>query len=462
MFVGLSGIMRGRVEDEAMTRFGAVLMMLSFAVAGVHRTMGADLMAGVARIDLTPPMSMKATLGGYGERMNKPATGVHDRIYAKALVLSDGTHRFALVTADILAFPSAIKTAVLGKLTDAGWKPDQIMLLPSHSHTSIEMNAINPMNLLRIPQIGLFQKELYDLTVANLTKVITEAAHDLVPVTVGTTSIPLTGWNRNRRRGNQATDPDLTVTRIDKVGGEPFAVLVNWTAHPTLMDAEDMMFSGGWPGHLQRTLAALIGRGVVAMFYNGAEGDQSPVPRPDTEGRPTTAPSAVSNWERAERYGRELAIVVWRVWEKIQPTRSPRLAYHLEEVSLPPPACHPDFMKTGGAEYGLSPEIMQPILATMMPRKTAIGYLRLGDLLIVGIPGEMAAEMGMHIKQKVRESTGAKHVVIGGLANEWISYILSAEEYDKGGYESSVSFYGRTLGQTIVEGALRGAVHLKP
>ena len=64
------------------------------------------------------------------------------------------------------------------------------------------------------------------------------------------------------------------------------------------MDEEDMLFSGDWPGHLQRTLEALIGQGITAMFYNGAEGDQSPTPPAD----------AGSNWERAERYGREMAI----------------------------------------------------------------------------------------------------------------------------------------------------------
>ena len=64
--------------------------------------------------------------------------------------------------------------------------------------------------------------------------------------------------------------------------------------------------------------------------------------------------------------------------------------------------------------------------------------------------------MGMSIKLQVRQITGIQHVVIGELANEWVSYILSAEEYKKGGYEASVSFYGETLGQVIVEGALNG------
>jgi len=404
------------------------------------------LKAGVARVDLTPPMELKAPLGGYGARMSKPAVGVHDRIFAKGIVISDGTKRFALVTADVLAFPPGFKSAVIESLADAGWRSGQIMLLPSHSHTSIDMSALNPKNTLGIPQIGFFHKELYDLTVARLAQVITEASKDPVAVSVSTRTIQLHGWNRNRRQDNAAYDADLTVTRIDKVTGQPLAVLVNWTAHPTFMGPYDMMFSGGWPGHLQRTIEALIGHGVTAMYYNGAQGDQSPIPRKDSGG----------NWERAECYGRELGIIVCREWQKIKPILSPAFSYHAEEIKLPKCTWHPDFMKTGGSEYGLSEEIMEKVIALMAPQKTVSGSLRLGSLMIIGIPGEIAAQLGMSLELQARQITGIQHVVIGGLANEWVSYILSAEEYKKGGYEASVSFYGEALDQVIVEGALRG------
>ena len=69
----------------------------------------ARLTAGTARVDITPPPEMKVALGGYGERMSRPAEGVHDRVFAKALVVSDpdGKRRYALLTADILGFPPA-------------------------------------------------------------------------------------------------------------------------------------------------------------------------------------------------------------------------------------------------------------------------------------------------------------------------------------------------------------------
>jgi neutral ceramidase len=410
---------------------------------------GAELMAGIARVDITPPLELNAPLGGYGERMNRPAEGVHDRIFAKALVLSDGKQKFALVTADIVGFPPPVKPALVSQL-GAGWSADQIILLASHSHTSIEMNAINPLNTFQIPQIGIFSQRVYEFVMKRLEQVVRDAEGRLVPVTVGTSSIPLEGWNRNRR-GGTVVDNELTVTRIDKTDGKPLAVLVNFTAHPTFMSGEDMQFSGDWPGHLQRTLESLIGEGVTAMYYNGAEGDQAPQGRPD---------AGDSRWERAERYGRDIGIQAWKQWQKTQTQANTALAYHSQTVKLPERTWHPDFTKTGGEEYGLNETLLKEMLPRMFPTEANLISLRLGDLLIVGIPGEMSASLGLKIKADAKRFSGAAHPVIGGLADAWLSYILPASEYRKGGYETSVSFYGETLGDTIVAGAIEGVKEL--
>lgn len=419
--------------------------------AGAEQAGASELKAGVARVDLTPPLELNAPLGGYGERMNRPAEGVHDRIFAKALVLTDGKQKFALVTADIVGFPPPVKPTLIGRLADGDWTKDQIMLLASHSHTSIEMNAINPANTFQVPQLGIYSPRVFDFVMERLVHVVQDAQRQLVPVSVGTSSISIDGWNRNRR-GGAMTDKELTITRVDTTEGKPLAVLVNFTAHPTFMSGEDMLFSGDWPGHLQRTLESLIGEGVTAMYYNGAEGDQAPIGRSD---------AGNSRWERAERYGRDLGIVAWKQWQQTKTLQNVAFAYHLHTIPLPERTWHPDFMKTGGAEYGLNEKLLKEMLPRLFPSQAESISLRLGDLLIVGIPGEMAASLGLKVKSESRRITGASHPVIGGLADVWISYILPAEEYRRGGYESSVSFYGDKLGDTIVSGAIAGVDELK-
>jgi len=427
--------------------FVVTFLILTIANLGAGAS---TLRAGVSRVNLTPPLEMKAALGGYGARMSKPATGEHDAIWAKALVLVQDERKFAVVTADVLAFPPGFKAAVLKRLATNGWSANQVLLLPSHSHTSIDMMALHPGNVFGIPQVGIFQKELFERTAGQLAKSIQEAQKNLVSITAASSTISVPNRNRNRRHAGAAHDMGLTVTRIDADKGRPLAVLVNWTAHPTFMDAEDMQFSGGWPGHLQRTVEALIGQGVTVMFYNGAEGDQSPTP-----------PDCSSHWERAERYGREMGILAWRAWEKIQPQEVKVFDYHTEAITLPRRQSHPDFMKTGGAEYGLNEAMMKEFLDRLVPAQTHCTCLRLGELVILGAPGEMAAQLGLEAKSKARQITGASCVTIGGLADEWISYILSAEEYRKGGYEASVSFYGETLGETLVEGIIHSAQGLR-
>lgn len=441
-------VMRRRKNQCRLLVCIVVVLLLA---CGPEQIRAAELKAGVARVDLTPPMSLKATLGGYGARMGRPAEGVHDRVFAKALVLAEGTRKFVVVTADVLGFPPAVKPALLERLGESGWKSEQILLLPSHSHTSLEMGQINPKNIFGIPQIGIYNAELYELTVDNLVAVIRQAEKDLVDVSVGTSSRKIAGWNRNRRVQGGVTDEALTLTRVDKLDGSPLAVLVNFTAHPTIMAAENMLFSGGWPGHLQRTLESLIGEGVTVMYYNGAQGDQSPVSRPD---------SGPSRWERAEKYGRELALVCRQSWKTTVTERDVAFGYHLQPFSLPERTAHRDFMQTGGSEYGLSKLLMSELLPRLFPENSASGSLRLGELVIVGVPGEAAAELGLTIKARTREITGAQHAVIGGLANEWVSYILSAEEYERGRYEASISFYGAKLGETVVAAAVEGVKQL--
>ncbi len=424
-----------------------LLAMVAVCLLFAPSAHAAELAAGAASVVLTPPMEMKAALGGYGARMSRPAEGVHDPVFAKALVVSDGDRRFVILTADILGFPPAFKPALVERLASDGWTSERIMLLPSHSHTSIEMNAINPANVFGIKQIGIYDQELFEWTITRCRSVILAAANDLKPVTIGTSSRAIDGWNRNRRDRGGPTDNALTVTRIDTTDGKPLTVLVNFTAHPTFMGAEQMLFSGGWPGYLQRKLEALIGYDVIVMFYNGAEGDQSPVNRLN---------SGSDRWVAAEQYGGGLASQAMDLWRTITPHRDIVFAFHAQPIDLPTLRWHPDFMKTGGDEYGLSEKLLQKVLPLIFPRKTTSGILRLGDLVIVGIPGEMAAELGLEIKKKASEITGTAHATIGGLANEWISYILSAEQYERGGYEASVSFYGSELGRHVVEGAVTG------
>jgi neutral ceramidase len=165
----------------------SVCMMGGWRTRGIEMAAAASLKAGVAHVDLTPPLEIGASLGGYGERMSRPAEGVHDRIFAKALVLTEGKRKFAVVTVDIVGFPPPIKTTLVERLAAEGWTTEQLMLLPSHSHTSIDLNAINPANTFNVPPIGIYNPRAF--VMVRLVQVIRDAESVMAPVSLGTSSI---------------------------------------------------------------------------------------------------------------------------------------------------------------------------------------------------------------------------------------------------------------------------------
>jgi hypothetical protein len=214
-----------------------------------------------------------------------------------------------------------------------------------------------------------------------------------------------------------------------------------------------MLVSAEWPGYLQSNLQNLIGQGVTAMYFNGSEGDQSTVLNSDKKG-----------YDKIEIYGKLIADKAYDLFKVIKPKEVKDFNYSYNIIPLPEHVAHPSFMKTGGEEYGLNEKTVKIVMDVLGPREVGLGAVRIGDLLISGIPGEMTAVLGLKVKKTIKDS-GIKYVAIGGLANEWISYILSSDQYLHGeGYESSVSFYGSGLGEAISSGAIKTAIplsHLK-
>lgn len=75
--------------------------------------------------------------------------------------------------------------------------------------------------------------------------------------------------------------------------------------------------------------------------------------------------------------------------------------------------------------------------------------LRVGNLYIVAIPGELTTMSGRRMRNAVTEAIkenqpgGADpHVVIAGLSNVYTHYIATYEEYQKQRYEAASTLYG--------------------
>ncbi len=415
-------------------------------LAGSGVAAAAPLEAGVATANITPdPAKYHVPLGGYGERMNAPATGIHDYTLAKVLVLRQGDRKFALVTLDLLGVPRSLRDAVLARLDGTGIGSDNLMLSASHTHASVEMNALNDKNVFGIPNIGIFDQALLDFTADQIADGIKQANQKFVPVRVGTESMQVEGLNRNRR-GDASLDKELTVTRIDSDRGDPLVVFVNFTAHPTHVNEKVMEISAEWPGYLQREVEAFTG--ATCMYSNGAEGDVAP-----------SGGTGPSPFARAEDHGRKLAVHVLDLLKTIKTSPEVTFDFSMSTLNLPPRTPPPALLEEAGPEYGLNETNIKPLIDALCPETSYIGVLRLGDLLAVSIPGELFSMLGLELKNSLR-AAGAPHPIVVGLGNEWISYMMPPEEFDQGGYEPGVSFYGVRLGPEVVEQGIAAGKNL--
>jgi hypothetical protein len=84
-------------------------------------------------------------------------------------------------------------------------------------------------------------------------------------------------------------------------------------------------------------------------------------------------------------------------------------------------------------------------------KTTEVQALAVGDdLAIVGLPGEVFAELGL----AVRERSPFAHTLVLGLANEAIGYVPTRRAYDEGGYEPTSSRLQPGGGERLVDEAL--------
>jgi hypothetical protein len=81
---------------------------------------------------------------------------------------------------------------------------------------------------------------------------------------------------------------------------------------------------------------------------------------------------------------------------------------------------------------------------------TALTIVTIGNLAIVGIPGEPFVELGLALKR----SPHFAHTFVAGYCNDLIGYIPTRAAYDEGGYEVDTARIAAGSGEEIVAAAL--------
>jgi hypothetical protein len=374
---------------------------LTASVAGAG-----ELKAGAAKVEITPPTGF--AMWGYGSRHDQPSEGVLDPLHARALVLSTGTEKIALVSLDLGRAPTRQSTAAIrARLKDAGI--EHIFLCGSHTHHGPVLE-LDDWPDARTSYVRRLEQKLAD--------VILEANKALKPARLGLASkeVPL-NRNRHSKRDDKPVDRELLVLRLEGADGKPIAHAVNFAAHPTMTSEKVRKFSADYPG----ALAALVEKetGAPCLFLQGAAGDLSTNPGENAG---------------PEKFGQALGREALALAKTIRCKESKEAALVVKEE---------DFVFKSRVDLsnamlrGLYERAFFPKLVDFYEREYREGVrphltvaLLDGRIGFVGVSGEFFCGHSLSLKRRAR----LEHLLFLGYCNDYQQYFPTIEAAAEGGY----------------------------
>ncbi len=273
----------------------------------------AQLQAGVAKVDITDR-----------------TVPVNDPLYAKALVLRDGDTTAAIITVDAVAIGQLgrIKNDFLPNVRaqlqkELNIAPSHVLINASHCH-------------------GIVCADVEQRTV----QAVKDAYRNLVPVKVGAGRGHENRIMENRRLwlkdGSETdvrhayslapddqivrigpTDPDIGLLRLDRLNGQPLAIVYNFAVHP-IQTVPSRGNTADITGFASQAIEDALGGGAIAIFLQGCCGDINPVQYKD-----------VHNPRDAEPLGNQLGLSAVRALRKIQTREDGGLRVINEALLLP-------------------------------------------------------------------------------------------------------------------------------
>lgn len=392
------------------------------------------LCAGVAQIDITPPIGMAMT--GYIARAGN-ATGVHDPLYAKAFVVDNGAQQAAILACDVLGFHKRFVDTVRAAIEAATGIPGaNVMITGSHTHAGPATMFLQECGEPDEAWMPVLRQQLV---------AVTQTAHAArQPAQFGAGRGRFTAGVHNRRSPGDIMDPEVGIIQVTDKQGAPLAILVNYACHPTCLTGENQLFSAEYPGRL--TTQVQQATGAITLFITGAIGDVGPAER---------------GWPVYEAIGSGLAATVLRTlptlaqedWHTVNVTTKPltlpllplptteQLTQFLDQHQTPLTEAEKTqdwirakiqlAMQQWGERTRVAIQEKRPTVV-----ETEVQVIRLGDIALVSAPGELFVELGLAIKY----GSGAKQMFICGFANDNIGYIPARRAYPHGGYEVAEAY----------------------
>lgn len=389
--------------------------------------LSASLWVSTAKVDITP--SEPLPLGGYTERGARLSEPGGDHLFARAVVFTSGKTRIAMVSAEMLTIPESLVREVRRRIPS----DVTLFLAATHTHSAPDSQMLNERMTFSIPGIAKFNPKWLDWYAARIAQSVTTALGHSKPLEGLDLTERHVAANVGRRKF-ASPDTMLTVVWPHSPYRRRPPIFLEYAAHGTVLGAKNMRLSGDWPGEVASALGTPI--------FQGAIGDVLPfAPEKDEH---------VALQNEAIRVLQGIGPPFEPAWSPGQPIRAVSFP-----ISLNPVKAHPTMAKA----YGVPAAFAQGIVQQFAPPFAQITAVRLGKLAIVGVPGEPTSILGREIRDAGRRM-GFSSVLVCSHVNGWMGYILDPEDFDRGGYEATLSFYGREEGAKVVEAGIEALKEL--
>ena len=434
---------------------------------------------GFAEVNINPPLGIFV----HGYYIDRFAEGFLDDLMASAMALRCGEKTILLLAVDNCLIRTPIADDYRQKIAQAtGVDATCVFICASHTHTgpeaSIKEDAAE--NIREYTQfLGRRLADVARMALADLKEAKMGFALGTAPDRIAyirrykmkdgstMTCPPINDPGIDHPIGE--LDQRVNVLRFDRAGGESI-VLVNYGVHADTVNGN--LISSDWPGWMRRTLEKALD-GVKCMFFPGAEGDVGSTHVNPTGGDMNDTEISFDNEMKspgmARFVGRALAGTVLQVYDKVEyvdvnsidciqktlriPTNMPTaeqlpLAHKYKELHeagrddlIPYTAMElttvvAEALRMCELENG--PEYIDLILTGV----------RIGNVALVGIPGEPFTDVGVGIK----EAEGWDLILPCGLTNGYEGYFPTQSAFDEGGYEARTSRYKAGVAEKIIAG----------
>ena len=387
-------------------------------------------------------------IAGFGT--NRPAQGVHDPQWVRAIALRNNGVTVAMASVDAIGLfhNEVIK---IRKMVDPSLNIDHIVVSSTHCHEVADTMKIwsfwKRIKGLDIPVIGFDKRYLQNLQ-EKAVEAIEEAVRGLQPADMYCARLELNkpGFIEDTRKPI-VIDQNVYLWRFTKPDtDETIATFVNWGNHPETLGGKNPILTSDFSHFLREGVEngvpdpnGVPGLGGMCLYFQGMIGGlmtQLHITVPHRDG---VRSFKEDTFEKAESLGQNLAIEICRAM------RDPALVWKNENPLLAFAAKTFRAEMEGNFKWGIMLGVIHEGYYWGGKAKTEVNAIRIGDVLVLTAPGELYPEIvvggvealpGRDFEippvedPPLRAFMGGRMNLVLGLANDEIGYIIPKTQWD--------------------------------